>query len=619
MRLLLHIPLFCIFCFVGAAALGQVDSLKRVYPRLKGKEKVQALLDISYYQSLGNTAESKYYGKLAEKEALKMGDSALLATVWNDWSFAYFYAGELDSSLLLNEQALRYRKALKDTLGMAKSYNKLASTYYEMGLHDKCLQANLSSLTYFEKAGAEQYFCQVYTNIGNVYDRVKQFELAATYHQRSMDAAQEIGNLDAEVVSRLNIANSFRELGKVQLARDSYLNAIEQIHELGNTEYLAGAYQGLGVLERESGNLDQAIHYYQKALDKYKEVGAMGGVTLVAVNLGNAYLDKKQYAMAEAYLNEGLAIALNMHSHYNVRHAYKGLTRLENLKGNFQAADNYFDLYVAHMDSMYNEESTRAISEMQVKYETEQKDKQLAEAAIREKNSTILLLASVGSILLLLVLVGWIVARRRMERKNAELANLRNLERERTRIARDLHDNLGAELTLITSRLDMKSYRTASAADKNDLEEIGAISRNANHVLRETIWSIHKEDITVEELAVKTQEYVDRIFGTNETRCSVITSDLEVVLSPSIALHLFRILQEAVNNVFKYANCNSLEIRITSSGIRITDDGDGFDMDHITRGYGLQNMQVRADELGASIAVQSTPGKGTTISVQLPG
>ncbi len=611
----LHILLLT--CYTCSLVHGQVDSLKKVYPRLKGKEKVQALIDLSYYQSLVNFEEARHFGKMAEVEARKLGDSALMANVWNDWSIAYFYAGELDSSLLLNQKAFNYRIKLRDTLGMAKSLNKIASTYYEMGIHDKCLSANLKSLKLFEQVGAKQYLCQVYTNIGNVYDRIQEPELGMKYHAMSIRSAQEVGNHDAEVTSRINIANSYRELGKTELARKEYLDVIPMIEQTGRMEYLAGVYQGLGVLEREAGNLDKGIAYYKKALDKYREVGANGGVTLVAVNLGNAYLDKKDFTTAEKYLKEGLDVALKMHSHYNIRHAYKALTRMENLKGDPDAADQYFEQYIAHMDSIYNDESMMALSEMRVKYETEQKDKQLAEATLKEKNTTILLLGAGGSILILLILVGFIVQRRKIERKNAEIRNFQNLERERTRIARDLHDNLGAELTMITSRLDMKTFRTTIPADKNDLEEIGNISRNASHVLRETIWSIHKEHITIEELYSKARDYVERILGGAAVECSIHCEGKDTVLSPSLALHLFRIIQESVNNAFKYSGCSQLLVEIEPSYVRIKDNGSGFDLEHTDVGYGLQNMRQRAAELGGKLVIHSESGKGTEITVYL--
>ncbi len=594
---------------------GQVDSLDKLYKKQKGKDKVLTLNDLCYYTATSNNAASKRYGRMAEIEAKKLGDSSLLASVWNDWSITYFYNGDLDSSLLLNEQALKYRKALRDTVGIAKSWSKIAATYYEKGLLDKSLKANFEALRLFKVVGLEQMYCQVYTNIGNVYDRINKPQEALQYHTRAVNEAEKFKNYPAVVIGRINKANSLRELNRSNEARKEYTEVIPLIHELNMVEQFAGVYQGLGVIEREAGNIDLAIKHYELALNYYRELDANSGVTLVLANLGNCYLDKKQYDKAEKYLKESLVIALEMNSHYNIRHAYKGLTRLENLRGDFEQADHYFDLYVSHMDSIYNSKSSDALAEMHVKFETDQKELELVEAKLDNKNTTILLLITLSSVLVLLVFIWMIVQRRKLDRKKAQLTILQNLEKERGRIARDLHDNLGAELTMITSKLDMKSFKSPNDLDKHELEEIGLISRNANHLLRETIWSIHQDEISLRELHTKAKAYAERVLGDQSVAITVTVSDQDVVISPANALHLFRIIQEAVNNAFKYANCSELSIKISQDKIEISDNGKGFDLPNVQKGYGLQNMQQRVDEMNATLKFSSAFGEGTRIEI----
>jgi hypothetical protein len=102
---------------ISFSNFSQVEELKKKYPQQEGRERVLTLLDICYYSALNDNAEAIRYGKMADAEAQEIGDSALIASVWNDWSIAYFYSGHLDSSLLLNQQALAYRTQLKDTMG----------------------------------------------------------------------------------------------------------------------------------------------------------------------------------------------------------------------------------------------------------------------------------------------------------------------------------------------------------------------------------------------------------------------------------------------------------------------------------------------------------------------
>ena len=610
-------PLILILLFVSFSTLGQVDDLKKKYLKQKGKERVLTMLDICYYQSLIDNDEARSFGKMAEIEARKIGDSALLANVWNDWSIAYFYGGDLDSSLLLNKKALNYRTLLHDTLGMAKSLNKIASTYYEKGIHDKSLAANLQSLAYFKQFDAKQYYCQVYTNIGNIYDRTNKPEKALEYHTMAIEEAILFNNQQAEAIARVNRANSLRVLNQLNEARKEYMLAIPIFESLNMMEHKAGVYQGIGVLERTEKNTDAGIRNFELALKYYREAKAKGGVSLVLVNLGNCYLDKKDYQKAESYMKEGLEIALEMKSYYNIRHAYKSLTRLENLKGNFEEADKYFELYITNMDSIYNDKSNEALAEMQVKYETEQKELELAEEKIKTKNATIWLLVA-GSCILILVVVAWYIAqRRRIEAKNAAIRNYQNLERERSRIARDLHDNLGAELTMITSKIDMKSFKASNDIDKGELEEIGQISRSANHMLRETIWSIHQDEISLRELHSKAKAYAERVFADQAVMVSTRVYDEDCVISPAVALHLFRITQESVNNAFKYANCSEFSIIIRKNQIELRDNGTGFDATTVQKGYGLQNMQERANEMQATLTMESNKENGTKIVVSL--
>lgn len=594
----------------------EIDSLKRVYPQQKGREKAQSLIDLSYYLSTSNPKEAKKYGRLAETEALKLKDSAFIANIWNDWSFAYFYDGDLDSSLLLNQQALAYRTKLGDTIGMGKSLNKIANTYYEKGLHDKSLEANFKSLKYFEQTKQEQFYGQAYTNIANIYERDNRLNDAVEYNLKAIELLTKYGNLPAIITTKLNLASCYQKLNQLDKSRKTYLELIPIVEEYDLTEYLAGIYQGLGVVERKEGHIEKGIEYYKKSLALYEEIGANSGVSLVAVNLGTCFLEKKNFGEAEKYLKKGLDIALEMKSNYNIRHAYKGFFRLETLKGNTEKADQYFELYVAQMDSIYNEQSSEAISEMKIQYETEKKELALQEEVIKNKNKTLLLLVLIGAILILIIIIVLIIQRRKMDRQKSTIAILQNLEAERTRIARDLHDNLGAELTMISSKLDMKSYRTQNESDKNELQEIRNISSNANFVLRETIWSIHKQELTVDELYRKAEEYANRILGGKEIRIAVVASDKSSTLSPALALHLFRIIQESVNNASKYAQCSEIKIHISDSKIEISDNGKGFDLETVKKGYGLQNIEQRAKEINATVFIHSAEGKGTTVNIE---
>lgn len=197
------------------------------------------------------------------------------------------------------------------------------------------------------------------------------------------------------------------------------------------------------------------------------------------------------------------------------------------------------------------------------------------------------------------------------------------LQQERERIARDLHDNVGSNLAYIINSLEETPGQQDPGGITRDLREY---TKQAITQLRETIWAVRQETISVGELGHKIQKLIWQAshhrpgFAYNVHLQGGQTDKL----TPVQALNLFRIAQEAINNVFKHSQSNSLVVTLMvlvpgQLEMRIKDKGRGFDAacqpqeDH----YGLANMQARAQELGGCFKVRALPGKGTLIYVKV--
>ena len=112
-------------------------------------------------------------------------------------------------------------------------------------------------------------------------------------------------------------------------------------------------------------------------------------------------------------------------------------------------------------------------------------------------------------------------------------------------------------------------------------------------MLRETIWSIHQESITLEELCNKAKSYATRIFENTSVRVDLEASERDYIFSPAMAHHLFRIIQESRNNACKYASASEVMITISLKNISIKENGKGFEVETVQKGYGLQNLAQR--------------------------
>jgi two-component system, sensor histidine kinase LadS len=229
------------------------------------------------------------------------------------------------------------------------------------------------------------------------------------------------------------------------------------------------------------------------------------------------------------------------------------------------------------------------------------------------------------------------------EKMQMELESQMRLQSERERISRDLHDNVGAQLSYIISNID--NIIETHNNDNNRLTDVADTAKNAILNLRETIWAINNEHITVEDFYDRFKLYAHNQVK-NRTDIQVVFRENighNHLLNPNLALNLYRICQEALNNALKYAQAHTIDIFIQTNDTpyfqcHIKDDGIGFDLSENienmeerqpdgtsrdsretigTGGYGLKNMKARAQEMGADFRLISEKGKGTLVEIFL--
>lgn len=219
------------------------------------------------------------------------------------------------------------------------------------------------------------------------------------------------------------------------------------------------------------------------------------------------------------------------------------------------------------------------------------------------------------------------LAHRSYQRQLRELETKQRIQQERERISRDLHDNVGSQITYMISSLDNLSYQSnkgGNSETSDEINELGDFARGTMQQLREAIWVINKSEVTLEEFRLKLEEYCQKLLKGEglpywNVECS---GDQEHKLPPGAVLHLFRICQESIHNTVKHAEANQISIKMKASQGKVTlsikDDGKGFDPDLRKEGhYGLDNMKERASQMEAEIQWIAAPGNGTEVLVTL--
>ncbi|MEW5674996.1 tetratricopeptide repeat protein [Flavobacterium enshiense] len=529
-----------------------------------------------------------------------------------------------------NAARIKYKK------GMAEAYSSLGLLYYYQGKYDRNTFCMLKAMRLFEKENDMPALIRIYGEYGYQLKR-RNMEQASFYMNKAM------------------------KLGKLHL-KEAKLNAI---------------YDNYGVLKEMQHDLDSALFFYNKAL-KLKEVAkdsfaipySLNKIAMVRImqkkfSEAKMLLDKS-YAM-RVRLNDKVGIAenLNFYGHYfkslgdkqqaikcftealelSEKHQYNHLTQenyqmlseiYEENKA-FENALQFFKNGTRYKDSIQDIAMQTRQAELDIEYDTERKEKEILiqKAGLAEKN---LWLLGIGSLLVFSILLGSLVYSRQRG-KNKQLLREKELkealqqieiqhklQEQRLAISRDLHDNIGAQLTFVISSVDNLKYGFSIENEKlkDRLSDISGFTKNTIGELRDTIWAMNKNEISFSDLKTRIANFIGNAkisaHGAEfEFRTDTSVSDT-VTFSSLKGINLYRVIQEAVNNSIKYAEATRIDVCLTEEysrfAIIISDNGNGFDVKNAAPGNGLENMRKRIEEIGGQIFITSEINKGTIVKVQ---
>lgn len=598
----------------------QTDSLESVVKSQNGTTKIKTLSELCYQYSAVNIKKSIAFGRQAFSMSLAQNDSLLMASVSNDLSLPYLYYGNFDSCIWLADFAYQVRLRKKQVLPAANSLSKVALGYYEKGDLKNALKYNFEVEKIYNSQKEYLLAAKIQNNIGSIFEKNGQVSESISWYQKSADMTKQQQDWSGYITAQGNLGIAERKLGNINKAEKILLDLIPLCEEKGKPEQMSQIYQALGVLYRELNNTPKGLEYYLKARKIYAEIGTDIGLSSIDANIGNCYRDMGDLSNADKYLQSSLKIAKESKSWSYMKTPLEGLYALETKKGDFKKANDYLNELILVKDSLYSEDTKNKITDLQVKYETAEKENKLLQQeneinrgkeAVRNRNYWIL------GLLLMCAVVGiigvYLTQKQIAKKRKLALENKLKIQEERIRISRDLHDNMGAEITLISSLIDTKAYQSKSEMEKLELQEIANLSRKAMSNLRETIWTISDEFITIERLGLKINEFAEKICAAAHIEFTY-GNKLTVArnLEPALALNLFRMSQELINNSVKHAAANKINLEIesltTHNKITITDNGKGFELNNIIGGNGLRNLEQRAKESGVELEINSTQG-----------
>jgi signal transduction histidine kinase len=197
---------------------------------------------------------------------------------------------------------------------------------------------------------------------------------------------------------------------------------------------------------------------------------------------------------------------------------------------------------------------------------------------------------------------------------------------ERNRLARELHDSVAQTMlgAAVTAEAALRSLDREDAGARGQVAQVAELVRSAVAELRALVFELRPADLEEEGLAPAIRKHADVLARVHGVRIEV-DADCDRRLEPRTEQGLFRIAQEALGNAVKHANAQTVRVRLALANgtlaLRVTDDGRGFEPDAAARRgrLGLVSMRERADRLGGALVIESAPGAGTSVSLDVAG
>ncbi|MEO6611994.1 MAG: ATP-binding protein [Chitinophagaceae bacterium] len=197
------------------------------------------------------------------------------------------------------------------------------------------------------------------------------------------------------------------------------------------------------------------------------------------------------------------------------------------------------------------------------------------------------------------------------------------IEKERSRIATDMHDDLGAGLSTIRFLSEKVKRNSFSEVTKNDTDKIVFNSNELMQKMNEIIWAMNEKNDTLEDLLFYTRSYAVEYCEENNLRCETLLPEAvpACFISGEVRRNVFLVIKESLHNIVKHAAAKQVDIQFSVDKnlvIIIKDDGQGMTLNNDHEGNGLRNMQKRVESIGGSFNVQNTNGVVVKMSIPLP-
>lgn len=623
------------------------DSLKAQLPFKKtdtGKVNLLNLLSLQYYSSSYDSAWM--YASEARQLAEKINyPEGMANAILNQGVAEEIFNKNWDTAIICYRQSIAIAKLHKKYELLHQLYGVIHNAFVYQGNFPQAMGVARDGLELARARDNKVYMLHYTCLAAAAYFRQNIFDKALTEYQQAEKIASGLDNREQQLaIYSVALPDVWCGMGDVYTAMGDTARAIHYLNkslagfsQLRKNIFFYRHYMvsnvlfKIGLVYKLSGGLEKGLRYFLIALDSARFF-AVNPYEKAAycIEAGEVLRQMKNLPLAKKYLYEGLGISSEIKHAETLRDASHYLSLLFADENKYDSAWLYNRQYITLKDSITNVVSKFRTEEIRAVYDINEKNKVI----VRQTNTRNILLASFA---VLLITLGFLYNRYRLRQKNRYQQQLNKQqnelfnaiaaaqEQERKRIAQDIHDGLGSVLSAAKLKMaEVKEQKPEMITDEKFVTGISLIDE-ASAELRNISHNIMPATLSKLGLVPALKSLTEKISSDKGLQVQFIAHDFSGRLDEQTEISIYRILLELVNNVVKHAAATKAIVQLVkypdSINITVEDNGRGFDKENKPdekTGIGLGSVAARVEYLKGAMDIDSTPGKGTTIVVDIP-
>lgn len=606
-----RISIFILALFSAFQAFGQViqnvDSLVNILKtqELTSERKMELYRDICQSYAQNDQEKYKIYIDKGLELATREKNKKMLVYFNSFSGIFYSYKAEYDTALIYMEKALELAREIEDRNLEAKLCANIAFAYSFKGDFVTEIEYNLKALSIYEKIDDKKSFITLLVNLGTTYRSIKDLDRAMYYFERANQLAEETNYNHGRLIVSYGYAGVHYDKKNSEESLKYYLKALEISRKENNKHFEALCAQSVATVYSEYFfDYEKAEQYANESLLMATEFGDPFRIRGSLRILAQIHLNQKRYKDCDELASRAWAIdSTDVDTSYGLA----SMIAIANIHlDNKEKAEAFFHKYVDINGEKNRQNLQLTLIDMEVKYETEKKEARIDSL---EKEKQLYTWLGIGGALLAITLAIILLQNIRNMKREKQLIATRSVMdgemKERTRLARDLHDRLSGNLSAVKMELtNVESLLNIGKKLDTCIEEV----RRVAHNLMPTSLQ-YGIKVALEDFAVQFPNVNFHFFG-EEKR---IEDRIEFVV--------YCCAIELVNNSQKHSGAKNINMQLVQEdkylSLTVQDDGHGYDDKVITKGMGLKNIYDRVISCNGTIDVVSSSDKGTETTIHI--